>query len=247
MNDRNAFTRKLLLDSGIKEGMRILDVGCGNGEVSFLAQDLLKGTGEIVGIDINEGAIINAQKTAAEKQLNNIQFMKMKLENAAEKLGSFDAVIGRRILMYLPDSFQAISDLTKCLKPNGQMIFQESDAIGVGALTETFPLHTKAQQWVWETVAQEQGNIHIGSEMYSLFTKAGLQVKDVRAEAVLQTAKNGSDLAWLLQVMEKRIIQAGVATKDELESISEEKLTEEMKRAQAVFIRDMNFGICASK
>lgn len=41
MNDRNAFTRKLFLDSGIEAGMRILDVGCGAGEVSFLMQEIL--------------------------------------------------------------------------------------------------------------------------------------------------------------------------------------------------------------
>lgn len=247
MSDRNAFTKKLLMDSGVKENLRILDVGCGNGEVSFLLHELMAGTGEVVGIDSNEAAILAAQKTAAEKQLKNIQFMTMKIEEAAEKLGMFDMIVGRRILMYLPDSSQIIKGLMKCLTAAGRMIFQESDALGSDAQMQTFPLHTRVQQWVWETVAQEQGNIHIGSEMYTLFTKAGLNVMQIRAEAVLQTAETGSDLAWLLQVMEKRIIQAEVATKAELESVNEEKLAAEMKESQAVFIRDMNFGICVSK
>lgn len=247
MNERNTFTQKLLIDSGIKENLQILDVGCGTGEVSFLIQELMAGTGEIVGIDINEAAIAGAQKTADEKQLTNVRFMTLPIDTAAEKLGTFDVIVGRRILMYLPDPFQAIKDLANCLKPNGRMIFQESDAAGAGTLAEKFPLHTQAQQWVWETVAHEQGNIHIGSEMYSLFTKAGLTVKDVCAEAVLQTAETGSDLAWLLQMMAGRIIQTGAATKTDLESINEEALLKEMNQAQAVFLRDMNFGICGEK
>ncbi|MFR3685295.1 MAG: class I SAM-dependent methyltransferase [Enterococcus sp.] len=247
MNDRNAFTRKLFLDSGIEAGMRILDVGCGAGEVSFLMQEILGDTSEIVGIDINEELISAAQNIATERGCQHARFFTMDIADAARELGTFDAIIGRRILMYLPDPFQTIKDLITCLKPGGRIVFQESDAIGAGELIEKFPLHTRVQQWVWETVAKEQGNIHIGSELYTLFLQAGLQIQEVRSEAVLQTIETGSDLAWLLKVMEKRIIQAEVATKDEMDEISEEKLMQEMEKAQSVFIRDMNFGIYATK
>ena len=83
MTDRNAFTRKLLLDSGIENGMRVLDVGCGNGEVSFLLQDLMEGTGEIIGIDSNEAAIAAATNMADEKQLINVRFMAMNIEDVS--------------------------------------------------------------------------------------------------------------------------------------------------------------------
>ena len=35
------FTRQLLLQAGICPGMRVLDVGCGSGDVSFLAAGLV--------------------------------------------------------------------------------------------------------------------------------------------------------------------------------------------------------------
>jgi ubiquinone/menaquinone biosynthesis C-methylase UbiE len=247
MNDRNVFTRKLFLDSGINAGMRVLDVGCGAGEVSFLMQEILGDKSEIVGIDINEELILSAQNIATERGCQHTRFFTMDIADAASELGTFDAIIGRRILMYLPDPFQTIKDLITCLKPGGRIVFQESDAIGAGVLIEKFPLHTRIQQWVWETVAKEQGNIHIGSELYTLLLKAGLQIQEVRSEAVLQTIETGSDLAWLLKVMEKRILQAEVATKDEMDEVSEEKLIREMHQAQSVFIRDMNFGIYATK
>lgn len=245
MTDRNAFTRKLLLDSGIEKGMRVLDVGCGNGEVSFLLQELMEGTGEIIGIDSNEAAIAAAKNMADEKQLINVRFMAMNIEDVAATLGPFDRIVGRRIVMYLPDPLQAIKTLAKVLDEEGRMIFQESDATGSGSQSETFPLHTMAQQWVWQTVVHEKGNSHIGTEMYTLFKKAGLQVESVRAEPVLQTAETGSDLGWLLGVMRERIVAAGVS-ESELARLTETALSEEMAYSQAIFIRDMNFGICVS-
>lgn len=200
-----------------------------------------------MGIDINEELISAAQNIATERGCQHTRFFTMDIADAARELGNFDAIIGRRILMYLPDPFQAIKALITCLKPGGRIVFQESDAIGAGELIEKFPLHTRVQQWVWETVAKEQGNIHIGFELYTLFLQAGLQIREVRSEAVLQTIETGSDLAWLSKVMEKRIIQAEVATKDEMDEISEEKLIQEMEKAQSVFIKDMNFGIYATK
>lgn len=119
----------------------------------------------------------------------------MDIADAASELGTFDAIIGRRILMYLPDPFQAIKALITCLKPGGRIVFQESDAIGAGELIEKFPLHTKVQQWAWETVAKEQGNIHIGSELYTLFLQAGLQIQEVRSELFYKPLKRG--VIWL--------------------------------------------------
>lgn len=82
---------------------------------------------------------------------------------------------------------------------------------------------------------------------YIHFFQVGHQIQEVRSEAALQTIETGSDLAWLLKVMKKCIIQAELATKDEMDEISEEKLMQEMEKAQSVFIRDMNFGIYATK
>ena len=42
-------TRQFLRDAGIIPGMRVLDVGCGAGDVTFLAADLVGGAGEVVG------------------------------------------------------------------------------------------------------------------------------------------------------------------------------------------------------
>jgi ubiquinone/menaquinone biosynthesis C-methylase UbiE len=45
-NLRNEFFHRLLIDSGIRKGMRVLDVGCGRGDLSIIASELVGDTGQ---------------------------------------------------------------------------------------------------------------------------------------------------------------------------------------------------------
>ena len=51
------FTRQLFEEAGISRGMRVLDVGCGSGDVAFLAADLVGLSGEVVGVDRERTAV----------------------------------------------------------------------------------------------------------------------------------------------------------------------------------------------
>ena len=51
------FTRQLFEQAGISSGMRILDVGCGAGDVAFLAAALVGPNGEVIGADRSAAAV----------------------------------------------------------------------------------------------------------------------------------------------------------------------------------------------
>ena len=51
------FTRQLFEQAGIRPGMRVLDVGCGSGDVAFLAANLAGPSGEVVGVDCEGKAV----------------------------------------------------------------------------------------------------------------------------------------------------------------------------------------------
>jgi len=65
----NSITERLLTDAGISTGMRVLDIGCGSGEVSLLLARMVGSNGEVLGIDHDEQSIAVARKRVQSKNL----------------------------------------------------------------------------------------------------------------------------------------------------------------------------------
>jgi ubiquinone/menaquinone biosynthesis C-methylase UbiE len=97
-------TRQFFANAGLKPGMRVLDVGSGGGDTALLAEEVVSGEGEVVGIDQSPAAVAAA---AAEKRIaaagkRNISFRHGELDRL--ELGEpFDAAVGRYVLMFNPD------------------------------------------------------------------------------------------------------------------------------------------------
>src|SRR5882757_3846156 len=60
--------------AGLRPGMRVLDVGCGPGDVSFLAARLVGPTGTVLGVDAAPEMIELAGARAAEQGLSAVHF-----------------------------------------------------------------------------------------------------------------------------------------------------------------------------
>src|SRR5439155_18931792 len=57
-------TERLLRESGLAPGMRVLDLGCGTGDVAMLAAEIVGSEGEVVGIDRSADVLAVAQGRA---------------------------------------------------------------------------------------------------------------------------------------------------------------------------------------
>ena len=245
-NIRNDFTCRLLADSGIRQGMRILDVGCGTGDLSIMASEMMAHTGEVIGFDISAEVLAKANQAVTEKQVASVRFIQAEIISLPADLALFDAIIGRRVLMYQSDAGESINSLRPFLKPGGIMVFQESDSMAASLCDDSLKLHKKVQSWIWDTVKKEGGNVQMGSQLYSVMKRAGLNVRALRAEAVLHTGESGSDLAWVAKMMLPRMIDHGVILADEVDMDTlEQRLQSELEGSNIPFIRDMAFGICA--
>ena len=118
MKRSNSTTERLFRFAGISEGMTILELGCGPGEVSELLSEIVGSAGSVLAVDRNKEMISAAQKRLEEAGKKNVRFLQADLNDAPEYLKdvdllSFDAVAGRRVLMYLPSPDSVLADLHK--------------------------------------------------------------------------------------------------------------------------------------
>jgi len=189
-----------------------------------------------------------AHERAHENKFTNVDFIKSDLNALSIDNAQFDAIVGRRVLMYLPDPRRVIAELSAMLKVGGIMIFQEHDSTLSSKSIVPMPLHKQVDKWIWDTLEREGGNIHLGFDLWSLLTQKGLTVEKIRAEAVVQTPDAPFPRTPIVKIMLPRIIKTGVATEDEIDiNTLEDRLAEEREKSKATYIREIIFYACARK
>jgi len=128
-------TERLLRSAGIDAGMRVLDLGCGAGDVSMLTAELVGPAGFVVGIDRSQEVLNVARKRAEEAGLRQISFVRASVEHFSVD-EPFDLVIGRYILVHQPDPVALLRTAARLVRPGGALAFHE---VRMGSNTESFP------------------------------------------------------------------------------------------------------------
>lgn len=95
-------TEEVFVRAGIGAGMRVLDVGCGAGDVSFLLARMVGPSGAVIGIDRSEEAVAMATARAQTMGLAQVSFSQRDIEGISLDR-PVDAAVGRFVLMYCDD------------------------------------------------------------------------------------------------------------------------------------------------
>src|SRR5690606_5935580 len=103
-------TQDILVRAGLAKGMRVLDLGCGAGDVSIIAADLVGPEGTVLGIDPAPEALSIARARLDALGKTWVKFELGSLESSSNG-AEFDAVIGRFILIHLSSPADALRRL----------------------------------------------------------------------------------------------------------------------------------------
>jgi ubiquinone/menaquinone biosynthesis C-methylase UbiE len=74
-------TERLLRSAGISQGMRVLDLGCGAGDVALLAAELVGPSGSVVGIDRNQAVIAMARQRARRADYQHVDLRNVSVDD----------------------------------------------------------------------------------------------------------------------------------------------------------------------
>src|SRR5215470_9387472 len=105
---------------GIKKGLKILDLGCGDGTTALPAAKL---GADVLGVDIARNLVEAGNRRAAEYGLTNLMFR----EGDATNLqpipdGEFDLVVSIFGAMFAPKPFDVAKEIVRVTRPGGRII-----------------------------------------------------------------------------------------------------------------------------
>jgi ubiquinone/menaquinone biosynthesis C-methylase UbiE len=117
-------TSRLIRESGIRAGMRVLDIGCGAGDVSMLLAEAVGPEGAVVAFDREARAIETASARAQAAGFRNIEFI-VASDDVLPDGPPFDAAIGRYILIHQADPIAMVRRAAQAVRPGGIVAFHE--------------------------------------------------------------------------------------------------------------------------
>ena len=165
-------TAHFLRLAGLQPGMRVLDVGCGAGDVSFIAASIVGSAGHVTGIDRSPDSIALASQRAAAAALSNVRFV---VGDAVDLTPDepVDAVVGRLVLMYFREPAAVLRRLSSLVKPGGIVTFQDFDLTAPKSEPRC-PLFETAIERLRETFTRAGADDRMGLKLGRVFEDAGL-------------------------------------------------------------------------
>ena len=228
-------TRMIFAEAGIRPGMRVLDIGCGAGDVTFVVADLVGPDGSVVGVDRSPDALARARLRAEQRGLAQVQFVEGDIHDPAPG-GPFDAMVERLVLMWVPDPAAVLRRQATVLRPGGLVVPIEADLSMMRSLPET-AFVTQVKSWLVEAFAKA-GISFLGPRLWAVVQEAGLRPLGMIGVQPHFIPGDEVGLAFLVESMrvaEPLIVGTGVATAEEIGMETfEQRLRDEGQRTPGV-------------
>jgi len=228
----NPLTADFLERAGVATGMRVLDIGCGVGDVTILAARLAGPTGRVTGVDLDPGALAISQARADEAGLTNVEFVQANLMDYSAP-EPYDAVVGRHILIHAPDALTVLRHSIAQVSAGGLVAFQEYDLSRCYPNFPAKPLYDRVCKLFVDFFTRVT-HADIGMRLFQMFHD--LEMSDIhsRAEFIVDGGPQCPFYEWMTETLRSlfpKLQALGIATAEEwdLDTLSD-RLKEESIR-----------------
>jgi len=158
----------------LKEGMTILDVGCGTGAITRGIAEVVGPNGRVVGIDSNPNLVEKARKAHGETP--GLFFETGDIYNLPYEQ-QFDIVTSSRVLIWLSDPLKALKMMTSAVKIGGRILVVDynHEKISWEPQPPSSMLNFYSAYLKWRSEAGMDNSI--ADNLFEMFQKVG--IKDI--------------------------------------------------------------------
>ena len=117
--------RSITQGAELKEGMTVLELGCGTGEYT---KEFAEEKVQLVSLDISPEMV----KVARSKTGNSVKYIVSNAEHLPFKDGVFDSVLGNAILHHFPDLSTALLEVGRIKTQRARIVFREPNLYNPG-------------------------------------------------------------------------------------------------------------------
>jgi SAM-dependent methyltransferase len=207
--------KRILLQAGLTEGMKVADFGCGVGVVSRMLAQIVGPSGSVTGIDVNGAQLEEAARLCAGEGFKNTRFVKASAESTGLPRDSFDLVYCRFLLLHLPDPASCLREMRAVLKPGGIIVVEDGDLASATSVPRG-PMDAFAK--LFGRLGAARGlNYSLSRDLYHMvktedFTAANIEIH----QPAITDGENRSFLKWSVEEARPALLDAGITTSDEL-------------------------------
>ncbi|TRW84927.1 class I SAM-dependent methyltransferase [Mycolicibacterium sp. 018/SC-01/001] len=211
-------TDVLFRRGGLRAGMRVLDLGSGPGDVSFLVAGIVGEDGSVLGLEQDPAQLAVAERRREQLGLHNVSFAH---GDARTFVGDapFDAVVCRLLLMHLPDAVDVLAHHRRNLRPDGVFVAVDYDMTGARSLPEV-DLFTRVGTWIRAGFEHARADATVGMRFPILFEQAGYADVGTLGLQVYfppQARQAAGYVVGVVRALEDAIVASGVVSAAELD------------------------------
>ncbi len=193
-------TVRLLADCGLRAGMRVLDAGCGTGEVTMLAADAVGPAGDVTGVNRAPEALEKGRDRAALRGAEHVRFVEDDVAAMAAD-EPYDAVLGRMVLMHQPDPAALLAHLAGLARPGATIAFAELFMVPARTAIPARPLFETMVGWIDQALTRAGVHTRMGIALHDTFVRAGLPAPAARLEPLLTVGDDPAYIRWGVETL----------------------------------------------
>jgi ubiquinone/menaquinone biosynthesis C-methylase UbiE len=210
------YTKTLLETQGLSDGKKFLDLGCGGGDVSFMAAGIVGNTGHVTAIDFDGSILALAKREAEDTGIANINFEQAGAYDISYN-NEFDISYARFLLSHLTEPANALKLMVLATAPGGKIVVEDLQFSGHFCYPAC-PAFENYLNWYSQAATNNGHNPEIGPSLVNLFREAG--VENIGFDVITPCFYTGLG-KWMghitLDKIKNTIVKQQIATTDSID------------------------------